>query len=65
MTDINNEKYNLDKRIVDRLELLKYQKFTLSQELTIPYIISGFNVIMNAQTGSGKTFGFMIPILHQ
>lgn len=36
MYDSENNKFYLDSRIIERLELLKYQKFTLSQELTIP-----------------------------
>lgn len=64
ITDGKTKEEFLDKRIVDRLKYLQYHTLTLSQELSIPYAILGNNVILNAQTGSGKTLGFLIPILH-
>ena len=35
------------------------------QERTIPYILSGQDLIVQARTGTGKTAAFVIPILEQ
>ena len=36
----------------------------LSQDLAIPKILQGLDLIASAQTGTGKTAAFMLPILH-
>jgi superfamily II DNA/RNA helicase len=41
-----------------------FQKPTLVQEKCIPAILSGQNCIASAETGSGKTAAFALPILH-
>lgn len=42
-----------------------YQSPTPIQQKAIPAIISGHNVMASAQTGTGKTAGFTLPILEQ
>jgi len=64
MSDAEGNQFTLDQKLIERLIYLKYESLTLSQELTLPYIIAKHNVIMNAQTGSGKTLGFLLPIIH-
>lgn len=45
--------------------LNKYQitKPTAIQSQTIPHLLAGKDVIAQAQTGTGKTFAFMLPIM--
>ena len=34
------------------------------QELAIPPLLSGQDLVVQAQTGSGKTLAFLAPLLH-
>lgn len=51
-------------------ELLKavedsgYRSPTQVQSQAIPYILAGRDLLVGAQTGTGKTAGFVLPILH-
>jgi len=38
---------------------------TRVQDLTIPKIVDGLNVFMLAQTGTGKTLAYVLPIVHK
>ena len=44
---------------------LGYTQPTPIQEKAIPVILSGKNLIAAAQTGTGKTASFVLPILQQ
>ncbi|AEB94884.1 MULTISPECIES: DEAD/DEAH box helicase [Metallosphaera] len=47
------------------LEEIDYQRPTKVQELTIPVLMSGKSVIVQAKTGSGKTASYLIPVLER
>jgi ATP-dependent RNA helicase RhlE len=49
--------------IVQAIEDLGYTVPTPVQNQTIPIIISGKDLIATAQTGTGKTAAFVLPIL--
>lgn len=53
----------LSKSILDVLSVKNYAKPTPIQEAAIPAIISGKDVLGIAATGSGKTAGFVLPLL--
>jgi ATP-dependent RNA helicase DDX24/MAK5 len=57
------EELKLSPEVLDALAKLKFSKPTTIQELTIPEIIAGRDVIGKASTGSGKTLAFGIPII--
>src|SRR5688572_27667604 len=42
-----------------------FTRATPVQEQAIPHILEGKDVIASAQTGTGKTAAFMLPILHR
>jgi ATP-dependent RNA helicase RhlE len=53
----------LSETLTQPLEALGYKKATEVQELAIPPIIVGRDVLASAQTGSGKTAAFVLPLL--
>ena len=55
---------HLDERILEALEAEGYQTPTPVQAETIPALMDGRDVMGIAQTGTGKTAAFALPILH-
>ena len=53
------------KEINHTLKSLGIEVPTSIQELTIPSILEGKDVIAKAQTGTGKTLAFVLPILEK
>lgn len=58
------EQYNIDEGIKTAISKLGYEKPTDIQFKSIPPILKGEDVLAIAQTGTGKTAAFAIPILH-
>ena len=57
------QELGVDKRIVRSLAEMGFTRFTPIQEQTIPALLAGKDVIGQAQTGTGKTAAFGIPLL--
>ncbi len=55
----------LDDSLVSALTALNYQQPTEVQQHVIPHVLAGKDVLAGAQTGTGKTAAFVLPILHQ
>lgn len=55
-------KYDLNENILRALDNLGFENPSEVQEETIPNLLSGKDVIVKSQTGSGKTASFGIPI---
>lgn len=58
------EQYNISPLIKQSLEELGFKKPTDIQYKAIPSILKGDDVLAIAQTGTGKTAAFAIPVLH-
>ncbi len=56
---------NLDPKLVSAIENLNYVEATAIQEQTIPHILAGKDVAGLAQTGTGKTAAFLIPLIER
>ena len=54
---------DLDKGVMDALEYMHYGQCTPVQEQAIPPVLAGDDVIAVAQTGTGKTAAYLLPIL--
>lgn len=63
MTSFND--LNLSKPLIKALQDLELEHPTPIQEKAFPIIMSGKDAVGIAQTGTGKTFAYLIPILRQ
>lgn len=57
--------YSISPLLKEQLKVLGYKKPTDIQFKTISHILNGEDVMAVAQTGTGKTAAFVIPILHK
>ncbi|MBB1397277.1 DEAD/DEAH box helicase [Pseudoalteromonas sp. SG44-8] len=55
----------LDPVLLNALEQNEYHTPTAIQLKTIPLILAGHDVMGSAQTGTGKTAAFVLPLLHK
>ena len=55
----------LIKPLVQAIQEQGYNEPTLIQQQAIPAILSGKDVLASAQTGTGKTAGFVLPVLQK
>jgi ATP-dependent RNA helicase RhlE len=56
---------NLSKPLLNVLPELGFEQPTPIQSAAYPVILSGQNVVGIAQTGTGKTLAYLLPILHE
>ena len=56
---------NLDESVLQALDAMNFVECTPVQEHTIPVILEGHDLIGVAQTGTGKTAAYLLPILNQ
>lgn len=59
------EDFNFDPRLLDGLLSMGYNKPTPIQEQAIPLILENNDLIACAQTGTGKTAAYILPILNK
>ena len=59
------DELGLDVRLMEGLSYMGFEKTTPIQEQAIPKIMEGRDIIGCAQTGTGKTAAFILPVLHQ
>ena len=57
------EETNLNENILDALDDMRFETCTPIQERCIPEILDGHDVLGIAQTGTGKTAAYLLPIL--
>jgi ATP-dependent RNA helicase RhlE len=57
--------FNFDSRLVEGLDSMGYEKPTPVQEMTIPVILENHDLIACAQTGTGKTAAYILPLLNK
>jgi ATP-dependent RNA helicase RhlE len=57
--------FNFDPRLLEGIEAIGYEIPTPVQEQVIPPILVNKDVIACAQTGTGKTAAFLLPIIHK
>ncbi len=62
---MNFSEFNLDTRVLEGIEAMGYEKATPVQEQAIPPILEGRDILATAQTGTGKTAAFLLPLIHK
>ena len=55
----------LNDQVLDALEAMRFEECTPIQEKSIPVILDGKDLIAVAQTGTGKTAAYLLPILNK
>ena len=66
MSDYHDfDHFGLDPRIVAAVKAMGYSTPTPIQSKAIPLVMAGRDVMGAAQTGTGKTAGFALPIIHR
>lgn len=55
----------LSQEILDAIDLQGYDTPSPIQQKAIPHVLEGKDVMAAAQTGTGKTAGFTLPLLHR
>ncbi|MBQ6511887.1 MAG: DEAD/DEAH box helicase [Methanobrevibacter sp.] len=62
---MNFEDFNISSQIKDAIGQMGFTKPTPIQEKAIPQALKGMDITAQAQTGSGKTIAFAIPVLEK
>lgn len=56
---------DLEDSIIEGIDAMNFEEPTPVQEHSIPIIMEGSDIIACAQTGTGKTAAYVIPLLHR
>ena len=62
---MNFNEFSFDPRLMESIEAIGYETATPVQEKAIPAILEGKDLIASAQTGTGKTAAFLLPVIHR
>lgn len=62
---MNFKDFKLNDQLLEAISYMGFKQPTPIQELAIPAIMEGKDMIACAQTGTGKTAAFILPILHE
>ena len=57
------DEFDLHDQILDAIGYMSYEKASPIQEMVIPIILEDKDLLACAQTGTGKTAAFALPIL--
>ena len=57
--------FNLNSELLEAISYMGFEEASPIQKLSIPHILDGSDLIACAQTGTGKTAAFILPVIHQ
>ena len=55
----------IGEELVQRLEAIGIKTATAVQEKVIPFIMAGKNILFQSETGTGKTFAYLLPLIER
>lgn len=55
----------LNKQVLEALDAMRFNECTPIQEQSIPYILEGRDLMGIAQTGTGKTAAYLLPVINR
>jgi len=59
------DELELEDSVLDGLDAMHFEEMTPVQELAIPPILEGRDIIACAQTGTGKTAAYVLPVINK
>jgi ATP-dependent RNA helicase RhlE len=62
---MNFSELNLNKQVLEALDSMRFTTCTPIQEKAIPYILEGRDLMGIAQTGTGKTAAYLLPVINK
>lgn len=62
---MNFSELPLNDQVLDALDAMRFEECTPIQEQSIPIILEGRDLIAVAQTGTGKTAAYLLPVLNE
>jgi len=62
---LNFNEFSLDPRLLEGIAAMGFSIPTPVQTQVIPKILEGNDIIASAQTGTGKTAAFLLPVVHK
>jgi ATP-dependent RNA helicase RhlE len=62
---LNFKEFGLNESLLEGIDASGYENATPVQEQVIPLILAGKDLIASAQTGTGKTAAFLLPIINK
>jgi len=62
---LNFKELGLSGKTLEGIEAMGFEKATAVQEQSIPHILKGTDIIASAQTGTGKTAAFLLPLIEK
>jgi superfamily II DNA/RNA helicase len=57
--------FGFDERLMEGIDASGYEDATPVQEQVIPLVLQGKDIIASAQTGTGKTAAFLLPLINK
>jgi len=64
-TFMNFDEFGFDEKLLEGIEAIGFKSATPIQEQAIPVILQGKDIIASAQTGTGKTAAFLLPVINK
>jgi len=65
LLNLTFKEFGLSERLLEGIDASGYENATPVQEQVIPIILDGKDLIASAQTGTGKTAAFLLPIINK